>query len=629
LPWYSCSSVAPAIPTRATTPTTPTSSRATAPTLRFVDGEGIPLPTVVTGATATTQVRFLRLPGAGGRAEPFQAQLKRMTLAELAASHTQRIDALEAAFDFLGLVAARMELIALLMRTSDPQFEALVPPLMGATKATACAQLAIEVAGVQIDVDNGGSRCVWEAYSVVEPVMGWVEIGQRVQAFGDPCAVLDGNQWLDPVEEELRLTVATMSSEDVAKVTAVKACQCDSRNPQPPRPDACSTVTDEEDEDTIAARLDGVDQNVGYAARVGVIESDDGSRDSGVLVQLWQTEVVEPYFVDVHERTWAFCHDDGEQWGLAELSALVADPTTLLADLQYCGSQIGLGVRNDDGDVVDTATAGGEAVATFTTAASVSAPAGATLVLSGPLRTLKCHPAGTENDAIVVKRVADTTTEVARRTGNAGRYLLQDGFALELDVDTLRDGLEDDEPISLEVWRETPACGGTYGPAETRLFTIEADPRPPFSAVFVEPSVCGSTALGAGTTPPFSESSCSASFATPNRLETLIMQGGAALYIQLTLDRPGTVTATISETVQNGNYESLYGEDSELGVFLGAPFYKYENGRSYLLCNHCSNNPNPLTASWHEEAGSGTFLLNAYRLNAGTTTLAFEFTPDP
>lgn len=417
--------------------------------------------TTHTGSTATVGLRWL-----GPQVPAYRDGETPATLEEVddAVLMQQLVDQAQAAIDadaFDPQVAFLATLAAGLQRAALPDHEADIDTLLGRINDDVCGQIARKTALLG---NSDRAKCPWEVRQRTETLGGWVSAAQQ---FGTSCAALDSNEWQTEIQAELASATATFEDDPAA----YRACECEN-----PDSGLQGCLRDAAEDALWERKIEGVGYNEQSKVRLGVLGQDalGDTLDSGYA---------EPFREELHEQAWDLCHDDGEQWVLAGLSQVVADPAPVQKDVQYCGSQLGLDVQDDQGAVLRSAVAGGEGPLLFTEAASTSAPAGGKLVLKGPLRALRCHddPPRYEDDELVVKLVASTgTSEVARREANANGYLTEDGDPLELDVDTLVDELDGDsnEPIVLEVWRESPSCGGAFGPTEVQLFTVTAEAVP-------------------------------------------------------------------------------------------------------------------------------------------------------
>lgn len=168
---------------------------------------------------------------------------------------------------------------------------------------------------------------------------------------------------------------------------------------------------------------------------------------------------------------WEACRNGG---GLAEFQRLLgifeASPS-LRSAVQYCGANIGVESRQQNGTVIATTAALGAGAAP--TAPRTSAPlriaSNGVLSLSGALPALQC-PAGVNGDETLEVRFEGVLIE----TRSTAPYL---AAPLLLSVATLRSaaGLADDDeaPRTLTLHRSGSGCSGTWGAAPNPLISIE------------------------------------------------------------------------------------------------------------------------------------------------------------
>ena len=197
----------------------------------------------------------------------------------------------------------------------------------------------------------------------------------------------------------------------------------------------------------------------------------------------------QPLLLDA--RTSAFAHGktDGNSQPVGELLQRVPGEPAAQEDAEYAAgtvnfAAIAAGNATVSGTLAVDA-AGGETPATTT--APLAVRSDGKVQLTGPLPSLECPPAvdGTtpasrENDSLSV-RVAGT--EVARQPADVTGDLLTPTITLQ--VADLYSAARQDPAVTpdldLELWRDSPGCGGVYLTGPFKLYTLQLKATAPIS----------------------------------------------------------------------------------------------------------------------------------------------------
>lgn len=197
------------------------------------------------------------------------------------------------------------------------------------------------------------------------------------------------------------------------------------------------------------------------------------------------------------------CVANGDPAAVGRLLARLPGNAAAIADAQICASPLSAGTVDHAGAPIASASIGpGAAPADTVSTATLKAIADGSVQLSGPIAALRCVAADDSETAEADALVIQADGHEAKRLSPTGGAFLASALSLQMSDLFTAAGADPAtaKQLTLTVVRDSPGCGGLYGPTPVVLFTLTlafgCNPPAPASYCITEVNPPSSFAAG-------------------------------------------------------------------------------------------------------------------------------------